>query len=151
MTGPPWPRGRPDPPLPGVVRRPREAFGWLEARFLHDRILADLGPEASAVLLLLALAADSKGASYYSRARMATYLNLAPEAVQKALEQLLEWRLVAFRPWQPERKEGVWQLLPLPEKPTIPRGQTSSAATILKAMHPGLWEPGPSCRRNRAD
>lgn len=146
-----WQRGRPDPLFPDLVRRPREAFGWLEARFLHDRILADLGPEATAVLLLLALAADPKGASYYSRARIASFLNLPPEDVRRALDRLLEWHLVAFRPWSPGHKDGVWQLLPLPKKLPTTRGKPTYAADILKAIRLGPSEPGPSNRRNRAD
>ena len=61
---------RPEPPRPELVRRPTGGLGWLPAALLHEGWLARLGPDAAAVLLLLALAADRYGASFYGRARM---------------------------------------------------------------------------------
>jgi len=107
-------RAPPRPPHPELKRTPEESFGWLPTRLLHQRWLARLGPEGAAVLVLLALAADLNGASYFGRDRMAQTLGLARHQIDRALEQLLELRLVAFRPWQPGRADGVWQLLPLP-------------------------------------
>jgi hypothetical protein len=114
---------RPKPPHPGLVRRPSGSFGWLEARLLHDDWLARCGPNASAALLLLALAADRTGSSFYGRERMAAALSLDRDALARALGRLLELRLVAFRPWSPGHRDGVWQLLP----PPATRRRTSSA------------------------
>ena len=110
-------RSPPIPPRPELVHRPQERFGWLEDRLLHEEWLADLGPQAAAVLLLLALAADHRGASFYSRDRMALALALDRPSLDRALRRLLELNLVAFRPWQPGLFDGVWQILPLPLKP----------------------------------
>lgn len=107
-------RQRPTPPHPGVVRRPDGAFGWLEARLLHDEWLARCGSDACSVLLLLALAADRSGASFYGRERMAVALSLRPDELDRALRRLLELRLVAFRPWRPGHPDGVWQLVAPP-------------------------------------
>ena len=120
-------RQRPTPPHPGVVRRPDGPFGWLEARLLHEDWLARCGPHASAVLLLLALAADRSGASFYGRDRMAVALSLRPDELDRALRRLLELRLVAFRPWRPGHPDGVWQLVaPLARE----RRGTSSPVSI---------------------
>jgi hypothetical protein len=110
-------RSPPTPPRPELLRRPRGSFGWLDDRLLHDDWLAVLGSEATAVLLLLALAADQRGASFYRRDRMALALSIDHPAIDRALERLLELNLVAFRPWQPGLRDGVWQLLPLPLRP----------------------------------
>jgi hypothetical protein len=70
-------RPRPRPPRPDLVRQPAGAFGWLDAHLLHEGWLARLGVDATAVLLLLALAADRHGASYFGRRRMADALGLS--------------------------------------------------------------------------
>ncbi len=107
---------RPTPPRPDLLRRPAGAFGWLDARLLHDRWLLELGPDATAILVLLALAADRHGASFYGRGRMAALLGLAPDAVDRALDRLRLLGLVDHRAWRPGHPDGVWQLLPVPTR-----------------------------------
>ena len=67
----------PVPPRPELERRPRGPFGWIEAELLHDGWLAEIGPNAVATLVLLALAADRRGASFYGRTRMAVALGIS--------------------------------------------------------------------------
>lgn len=131
-------RDRPLPPRPDLLRRPSGGFGWLEARLLHDGWLARLGPEPAAVLLLLALAADERGASFYGRQRMATLLSLDRTAIDRALARLLELGLVAQRPWHPGQPDGVWQLLPVPSHPRASGGPASIGDVIaqLGLQHP---------------
>ena len=109
-------RERPRPPHPDLVRRPTGSFGWLDARLLHERWLAALGPEATAVLTLLALAADEHGASHWSRARMTQALPLGRKALDQALLRVQAHGLLAHRPWRPGHPDGVWQLLPVPPR-----------------------------------
>ena len=109
----PTSRPRPAPPRPGLVRRPTGPFGWLDARLLSEGSLERVGPEGAAVLVLLALAADGQGSSYYGRGRMALALGLSRGALDVALARLLELGLVAHRPWRAGSADGVWQLLPL--------------------------------------
>jgi hypothetical protein len=96
------------------VRRPSGSFGWLPVVLLHEGWLARLGPNATAVLVLLALAADGRGASFYGRERMAERLGLGRAELDRALARLLELGLVALRPWRSGTEDGVWQLRPLP-------------------------------------
>ena len=126
-------RPPPTPPHPELVRTPNGRFGWLEDRLLHDRWLADLGPDATAVLVFLALVADRRGASFYGRGRMADALGMDIACLDRALARLIESRLVASRPWHRGVKDGVWQLLPVPdsEKPTRRNSEPRSAAEIL--------------------
>ena len=129
----PTSRPRPTPPRPDVVRRPTGPFGWLDARLLTESWLERLGPEGAAVLVLLALAADGHGSSYYGRRRMALALGLSGEAVDRALGRLLELGLVAHRPWRSGSQDGVWQLLPLAPRAAEEKrgGEAVSVAEIL--------------------
>jgi len=124
----------PTPPRPDLVRRPQEPFGWLEAHLLHDRWLAQLGPDATAVLLLLALAADRRGASFYGRGRMGDALGMDLGRVDSALERLLELELVALRPWRSGGRDGVWQLLPVERRPDQQRGGVMHIADLLRSL-----------------
>ncbi|MCP4054037.1 MAG: hypothetical protein GY739_13405 [Mesoflavibacter sp.] len=104
------------PPHPGLVRRPPRSFGWLDARLLRDEWLGHLGPERVAALVLLALAADRIGSSFYRRETMALKLSMPRGDLDEALARLLDLGLIAHRPWAPGHIDGVWQLLPLPAR-----------------------------------
>lgn len=111
------------PPRPDLIRRPTERFGWLEDRLLREGWLQRLGPEAVCILVLLALAADRNGCSFYGRKRMAEALGMPRPDVDAALARLLQMRLVAHRPWRTGDPDGIWQLLPLPSASRDPRRQ----------------------------
>ena len=130
------------PPRPDLIRRPPSRFGWLDDRLLRDGWLGKLGPEATAVLVLLALAADRHGASFYSRDRMANELSISRQAVDAALSRLLQLRLVDHRPWRPGHADGVWQILPVPQQAGPPRGgQAAALGDLLKSIE---LQPRPS-------
>ena len=133
------PRPTPTPPHPGLIRRPTGAFGWLPAELLHEGWLARLGPDATAVVVLLALAADRSGASFYGRDRMAERLGVSRPALDVALTRLQQLRVVAHKPWRAGSFDGVWQLLPLPEAagtraPRPRRGGPVSIAAVLTQL-----------------
>jgi hypothetical protein len=99
------------------VRRPTRSFGWLDDRLLREGWLERLGPHGTAVLVLLALAADRHGASFWSREKMSRALSTPRGDVDWALGRLRELELVDHRPWTPQHPDGVWQLLPVPPTP----------------------------------
>jgi DNA-binding transcriptional ArsR family regulator len=105
-----------------VLRRPTGPFGWLEDRLLREGWLERLGPPGTAVLVLLALAADKHGVSFYSRDVMARRLAMSRAAVDQALARLRELGLVEHRPWRPGHQDGVWQLLPFTPVKAVERG-----------------------------
>lgn len=128
-------RPPPVPPRPELERRPQGAFGWLDAALLHDGWLAEAGPHAVAVLVLLALAADRGGASFFSRSRMAKVLGMSRHDVDVALQRLLDLDLVAVRPWRDGGIDGVWQLLPVPRRQEQARaGRVLSVAELLRGL-----------------
>ena len=123
------------PPRPDLIRRPAGRFGWLEDRLLHEDWLARLGPEGTSVMVLLALAADRHGASFYSRERMAGKLGISRQDVDQALNRMLELRLVAHRPWRQGNPDGIWQLLPLPQSTRQTRGgQAVSIGDLCRSL-----------------
>lgn len=126
----------PIPPRPDLERRPRGAFGWLEAELLHDGWLAEVGPHAVAVLVLLALAADRRGVSFFSRDRMALALDLTRHEVDQGLQRLRDAGLVDHRPWKVGAGDGVWQLLPPPPRQQQPARsrQVLTAADVLRSL-----------------
>lgn len=125
----------PGPPRPDLERRPRGAFGWLEAELLHQGWLTEVGPHATAVLVLLAIAADRRGASFFSRDRMAVALGLTRFEVDQGLQRLLDAGLVDHRPWRVGGRDGVWQLLPPPARQqSVRSGQPLTAAAVLRSL-----------------
>jgi len=127
-------RSPPTPPHPDLVRKPSAPFGWLEAHLLHQHWLQRLQPDAIAVLLLLALAADRHGASYFSRARMADRLGIDVGRVAAALARLLDLGLVAFKPWRRDAKDGVWQILPVEQSRETRSNTILSVAELLRSL-----------------
>ena len=128
-------RPSPVPPRPDIDRRPSGSFGWLQAELLHDGWLAEVGPHAAAVLVLMALAADRRGASFFSRQRMAQALGLCRHVVDAALQRLLDASLVDHRPWRAGLRDGVWQLLPPPSRREPERArQVLTAADVLRSL-----------------
>ena len=123
------------PPRPDLVRRPTGRFGWLKDRLLHDDWLARLGPEGTSVLVLLALAADRHGASFFGRERMASKLGISRQDVDQALKGMLELRLVAHRPWRQANPDGIWRLLPLPQSTRqTPGGEAVSIGDLCRSL-----------------
>jgi hypothetical protein len=128
-------RPPPVPPRPELERRPKGAFGWLEAELLHDGWLAEVGPHAAATLVLLALAADRRGVSFFGRDRMAAALGISRYEVDEALQRLLDAGLVAHRPWRAGVRDGVWQLVPPPMRRTHKRSrQVLTAGDVLRTL-----------------
>ena len=141
----------PPPPRPDWVRTPPTSFGWIDARMVHEDWLARLGPHATSVLTLLALAADRHGASFYGRDRMAQRLGISRADVDEGLRTLLDLDLIDRRPWRRDSPDGVWQLLAVPSErestspDATPRGPTTIAAVLsqlgitppIRAKQPG--------------
>ena len=133
-------RRPPVPPRPELERRPRGAFGWLSAELLHDGWLREIGSHAAAIMVLLALAADRRGASFFNRERIAVVLGMQRHDVDVALQRLLDAGLVDLRPWRVGGVDGVWQLLPIPARQAPQRSRrVLTAADVLRSL--GFQQP----------
>jgi hypothetical protein len=104
------------------ARRRRKAlprgFGWIDHCLLRDGYLGHCSREALALYVLLVCAADAQGLSYYSDARIAELLTLAPQALSAARRQLITLGLIAYQ-------KPLYQLLSLEDDLTAgsPAGQ----------------------------
>jgi hypothetical protein len=105
--------------------------------------------------VLLALAADRRGASFYRRDTMARALSMTRTALDRSLERLLELGLVDLRPWLPGHPDGVWQLLPVPRapwKPSAPPSRNETRTTERASLaFPTVVFPRDGDHQNLAD
>ena len=86
------------------------------------------------MLVLLALAADRRGASYYGREKMGGMTGLERRQVDRALDVLRAAGLVDQRPWRPGHPDGVWQLLPPPTIQHVREDNPTSIGSILATL-----------------
>lgn len=107
-------------------------------------------PEALALYVLLVCAADAQGLSYYSDARIAQLLALAPPALSAARRQLMAPGLIAYQ-------KPLYQLLSLQGEVTAepsPRRPLRSASRRPRPAAPRAWRSKPpsngSCNRSEA-
>ncbi len=87
-----------------------QGFAFVPNRFLLDGFFAALGPDELRLYLLLVLAADRKGMSFYSYDMLCGLLQLPLERYVQARNGLIDNDLIAF--------DGLrFQVLELPAKP----------------------------------
>lgn len=88
---------RPVNPLrPERVRSIQKPFAWLPFALLTQGHLANLSDPAKLLYLLLCLAADRNGLSFYGDKRILSYFQLAPGDLQLARRELIEKDLLAY-------------------------------------------------------
>lgn len=107
------PRGviRRAPILPERVRSiGGHSFAFLPHRFLREGLLASLAPDQQRLYLLLVLAADRNGLSFYHYDSICSLLEIPLETYIRARNALIDNDLIAF--------DGTrFQVLSLPDKP----------------------------------
>ena len=89
------------------LRRVPAGFGWVDHRVLRAGFLRLLTPDAMALYLLLVLASDSEGLSFYGDGLTANLLGLTRDRLEKARRNLISAGLVAW-------EEPLYQLLEIP-------------------------------------
>lgn len=85
---------------------PRQ-FSWIDQRLLNDGFCRRCRPGELALYLLLVIAADASGLSYYSDSSLARLLSLPPENIPSLRDGLIRADLVAYR-------SPLYQVLSLP-------------------------------------
>lgn len=100
------------PIVPGRLRRIDGSFAFIPHRFVRDGFLQSLCPDELRLYLMLVLAADRDGISFYSHRRLCEVLELSTHAYLQARESLLRKDLIAA--------DGVRvQVLSLPDAPVV--------------------------------
>ena len=88
---------KPKPLLrPDRLRHVPRQFSWIDQRFVRHRHIARCRPPALALYLLLVIAADEQGLSYYSDGTAADLLSLSREGLKAARLELLQAGLIAY-------------------------------------------------------
>jgi len=104
---------------PQRLRRIEGGFSYVPHRFLTDGFLSSLCQHELLLYLLLVLASDRHGLSFYSYDSICSLLQLTLEQYVEARDGLIEKDLIAF--------DGtIFQVLALPEKP-IEKPNTGAA------------------------
>ena len=100
------------PIVPGRLRRIDGSFGFIPHRFLRDGFLASLTSDELRLYVVLILAADREGISFYSHQRLCSCLEMTPDSYEAARDGLRRKDLIAA--------DGVRvQVLSLPPEPIV--------------------------------
>ncbi|NLI31808.1 MAG: hypothetical protein GX422_03350 [Deltaproteobacteria bacterium] len=113
------------PLLPERVRRIEGSFAFIEHRFLHAGFWRSLRPQERLLYVLLVLASDRHGLSYYSYDKLCSLLVITADDYIEARDGLIEQDLLAF--------DGtLFQVLSLPNEPI-------GRAVVAQGSHRGSW------------
>jgi hypothetical protein len=138
------PKALPHAPLvPERVRRiDGQGFAFLPNRFLRDGFFVSLGRDELALYVLLVLAGDRQGVSFYHYDSLCSLLAFPLEAYLQARNALIDQDLVAH-------DGSRFQVLSLPERPAARRAEPlrtprdfeerdpATIRSILRAAFPG--------------
>jgi hypothetical protein len=112
---------------PERLRKVPEQFSWIDHRLVRDRHIVGKSAEALALYLFLVTVADGQGLSYYSDAGIGKLLPLDGPALDRARQELIRSRLIAY-------ERPLYQVLSL-DKPDGPRGGTTQTlGQIIREM-----------------
>ena len=122
-------------PQPSRVRKIEGSFAWIDHRLLRAGYLAVMSHHEQALYLLLALAADRNGVSFYRREKICDCLALDDGQFQVARDRLVDLGLIAFQPYTVLSPNGFYQLLPVDRPAPDFAGQLAAALNLtLKSV-----------------
>jgi hypothetical protein len=101
------------PIFPDRIRKIRGSFSWIEHRFVHDGFLRALSRDELLLYYFLITVGDRNGVSYYDYEKICQLLKIDVEAYIRARDGLIRRQLIACQ-------QGVFQVLPLPERNSPP-------------------------------
>lgn len=118
------------PILPQRVRSiGGQSFAFLPHRFLRDGFFASLAPDALRLYVVLVLAADRYGLSFYHYDSLCSLLEIPLERYLRARNALIDKDLIAF--------DGTrFQVLSLPDRPHVEPAQSLTTDTQLETNDP---------------
>lgn len=120
-----------------------QSFAFLPHRFLRDGFFASLAPDELRLYVVLVLAADRYGLSFYHYDSLCSLLEIPLDRYLRARNALIDKDLIAF--------DGTrFQVLSLPERPHFEQAQslttdtqfeTDDPATIRRIVRTALTRP----------
>jgi hypothetical protein len=93
----------------------KQGFGWLDARLYKQGWLTIMTPDEIATYTFLCLVANPQGISWYRRDRIQAAMCIHEPALRKALYNLYDLDLVAYKPFSRYASDGFYQVLSLPQ------------------------------------
>ncbi len=120
------------------VRRVPESFAWIDHRLRADQWLQRFEPADLALYLFLVLAADRDGLSCWRLDRIErTVPCFDRHALWDARDRLMQYDLIAYRPWHPNNVDGSYQVLSLPpSKPTPEPELRQAIGNVFRRIEP---------------
>ena len=101
-------------PSPDRLRSIRAGtFRWIDHRFARDGHIQKLSLEDIAVYVVLVLAADRFGVSHWRHDVMGKHPGLDASDVRRAAARLIDFDLVAFKPYNSHSSDGFFRVLAL--------------------------------------
>lgn len=98
------------PIRPDQIRKIHGSFSWIDHYFLHGGFLRALSRDELLLYYFLVTVGDKNGVSFYGYDKICDFLKMDPVRYVQARDCLIKRHMIAF-------KGGVFQVLPLPERP----------------------------------
>jgi len=133
------------PILPDRVRAiAGQSFAFVPHRFLRDGFFASLRPDELRLYVLLVLAADRHGVSFYHYDSICSLLELPLEGYLRARNALIAKDLIAF--------DGTrFQVLSLPDRPHVETARPLTTDEQFEADDPATFRRIVHASLNRRD
>jgi hypothetical protein len=122
------------PIAPARMRRIDGSFAFLPHRFLRDGFLQSLPDDELRLYLVLVLAADRDGISFYSHRRLCEVLGIPPERYLQSRDSLERKDLIATDGARVQVLSLPPQPRALQHRPMSRRDQASACQAILDAL-----------------
>ncbi|MEA2088061.1 MAG: hypothetical protein U9O91_08210 [Candidatus Caldatribacteriota bacterium] len=101
---------------PGRIRKIRGSFSWIEHEFVNRGIIDMLTKEELLLYYFLVSVGDKRGVSFYGRDKICGKIKIGIEQYEKAKQSLVEYDLIAYKPFNSNAQNGYFQVLSLPER-----------------------------------
>ncbi len=102
--------------MPDRVRVIKNSFSWISHDFINTGIIDVLTKEEMLLYYFLINVGDKEGISFYRRETICNKLKIGLDQYEKAKEALIEYDLIAYKPFNRHSLSGYFQVLSLPRK-----------------------------------
>ena len=94
----------------------KNSFSWIDHDVINTGIIDVLTKEEILLYYFLVSVGDKEGISFYRRETICSKLKLGIDQYEKAKEALIEYDLIAYKPFNKYSLSGYFQVLSLPRK-----------------------------------